>query len=81
MYSTDWCGYCRKARKLLNEMGVTFVEKDIEEDPTARREYLQKTGGRTGVPTFDFAGVIMQGYSEEVIRAQVARLGYPVEKD
>ena len=76
MYSTQSCGYCRKARKLFDEMGVTFVDKDIEKDTAALREYLQKTGGRGGgVPVFDFAGVIRQGYSEDLIRAEVTRLG------
>ena len=76
MYGTQSCGYCRKTRQLLNEMGVRFVDKDIDKDSTARREFFEKTGGRGGrLPLLDFAGVLKQGYSEQIIRAEVVRLG------
>jgi glutaredoxin len=81
MYGTTSCGYCRRARKLFHLLGVTYVDKDVQKDPVARREYLEKTGGRTGVPVFDFGGVIMQGYSEEAVRAHVARLGLATKSE
>ena len=74
LYMTSWCGYCRKARQLLNELDADFVAKDIEKDPDARREFSVKGGGRGGVPLIDFDGQIVRGYSDRTIRQQVRQL-------
>jgi len=63
IYTTPWCGYCRKAIEHLEDRGVDYVNKDIEDDADAEEEYLQKSGGRRGVPLIDVGGQIMQGYS------------------
>ena len=31
MYSTSWCGYCKRLKSQLAEVGVTFEEINIEE--------------------------------------------------
>ena len=48
LYTTSWCGYCRQARKYLNDRGISYVEKDIEKDRFANSEF-QRFGPR-GVP-------------------------------
>ena len=48
MYGTDWCGYCKKARKYFNNNGISFVEYDVEKLPSRMREF-KKLGG-TGYP-------------------------------
>ena len=63
IYTTRWCGYCKKAMAHLDERGVDYVNKDIEDDSDAEAEYLEKSGGRRGVPLIDVGGQIMQGYS------------------
>ncbi|MCP3957354.1 MAG: glutaredoxin family protein [bacterium] len=73
MYSTSWCGFCRRARQLLTDLGAEFVEKDIEKSAEARREYGAKVRG-SGVPVFDFDGTIVRGYKPDVIKRQVAKL-------
>ena len=74
LYSTSWCGYCRKARALLKNLDVDFVEKDIEKDRTAAREMRAKSGGRGGVPVLDIGGEILHGYSDRRIRSMVKDL-------
>ncbi len=74
MYSTSWCGYCRKARRLLAELGVDYVEKDIEKSSEARREHQAKAGAGTGVPVFDFDGKIVRGFDAEAIAKVAADL-------
>ncbi len=66
LYSTAWCGYCRKARKYMNDRGIAFVEKDIEKSRVANLEHKQ-FGGR-GVPLLvrngeeTRAGFSLRGY-------------------
>ena len=33
MYSTSWCGYCKRLKSQLNDLGITFEEVNIEEVP------------------------------------------------
>lgn len=73
LYETSWCPYCTKARKLLNEMGVSLVSYDIEKDREKRAEMLEKTGGSRGVPVIDVEGIVLHGYSEEDIRLAVEK--------
>ena len=67
MYSTEWCGYCKKARRYLNEQGIAFTEKDIEKSEAARREYRQR-GGSGGVPYFVKGSRAMQGFQADRLK-------------
>lgn len=62
MYSTSWCGYCKKAKRYFQNQGIKFIEKDIETSAQARREYDQ-LGGR-GVPLITVNQEKIQGYSQ-----------------
>lgn len=50
LYSTGWCGYCDRARALLERKGVRFSEVKVDEDPVHRDTMLKRTGGRRTVP-------------------------------
>lgn len=62
MYSTAWCGYCKKARQYFNQAGIAFTEYDIEKDQRARGAY-DKLGG-SGVPVILVGSAKMTGFSE-----------------
>jgi len=47
MYTTSWCPYCERARKLLHDKGAVFEEINIETDPTRRDEMIRRSGRRT----------------------------------
>ena len=49
IYTTTYCGYCKKAKSLLQSKGIPFEEIDVTEDD-AKREWLVKTTGRKTVP-------------------------------
>ena len=49
MYTTSWCPYCERARKLLARKNVTFSEIDIESSAEKRAE-MRNRSGRTSVP-------------------------------
>ncbi|WP_328915950.1 MULTISPECIES: mycoredoxin [unclassified Streptomyces] len=51
MYSTTWCGYCRRLKTQLDREGIAYNEINIEEDP-ASAEFVEKAnGGNQTVPT------------------------------
>ena len=64
MYSTMWCGYCARARGLLNRKGVAFEDIDVEADSAKREEMLQRAGGRTSVPQIFIDDVHVGGSDE-----------------
>jgi glutaredoxin len=74
MYATSWCPYCRRARKLLNSLDVEWVEKDIEKDRDAAREFIAKAGRGAGVPVIDFDGTLLRGFNQHKIRRLVAEV-------
>jgi glutaredoxin len=61
MYSTSWCGYCKKAKKYFQAKGIPFVEYDIEKNAKAKRAY-DALGGK-GVPVITMGKKRMNGFS------------------
>ena len=51
MYSTVWCGYCRRLKAQLERAGIAFREVDIEHDATAASFVAGVNGGNQTVPT------------------------------
>jgi len=49
MYTTNWCPYCARARKLLATKNVSVDDIDVESAP-ARRAEMQSRSGRRTVP-------------------------------
>ncbi len=54
MYSTIWCGYCRRLKLQLDEAGIGYREVDIEADPEAAAFVSTVNGGDHTVPTVVF---------------------------
>jgi mycoredoxin len=54
MYSTTWCGYCRRLKSQLDSVGIGYTEVNIEEDPQAAAFVEQVNGGNQTVPTVVF---------------------------
>jgi glutaredoxin len=69
LYMTDWCGYCRKARELLQTLDVDLVEYNVEKNREKYAEFKAK-GGR-GVPLIDVEGLVIKGYNAESIKSAV----------
>ena len=51
MYSTVWCGYCRRLKAQLDRAGISFREVDIEHDAAAAALVAGLNGGNQTVPT------------------------------
>lgn len=51
MYSTPWCGYCRRLKSQMDRAGIPFTEIDITDDPEAIKFVEGINGGNQTVPT------------------------------
>lgn len=49
LYGTDWCGYCARARRLLDAKGAKYEEIDVDVVAGARAE-MQARSGRSTIP-------------------------------
>ena len=72
MYTTPWCGYCVRLKKLMQREGIAFAEVDIEAVPDAAELVMQANGGNRTVPTLVFAGgVALTNPTIEQVKAQL----------
>jgi mycoredoxin len=55
MYTTTWCGYCRRLKSQLDREGITFDIVDIEEQPDAAQIVERANGGNQTVPTLVYS--------------------------
>ena len=44
MYTTAWCGYCERAKMLLETRGLAYEEIRMDDDPAFRAKLLDLTG-------------------------------------
>lgn len=54
MYSTPWCGDCRRAKKNFKAEGVEYEEIDISDDAGATTHVEEINHGYRSVPTILF---------------------------
>jgi len=54
MYSTTWCGYCRRLKLQLDQAALDYREIDIERDPEAAKFVEGVNGGNQTVPVIEF---------------------------
>ena len=54
MYTTPWCGFCRRLKGQLAREGIEVAEIDIERDPAAADYVMSVNGGMQTVPTVLF---------------------------
>ncbi len=75
LYSTSWCGYCRKSRQFLTDKGVAFTEFDIEQSTAARARFTD-LGGR-GVPLLAVGDDTVSGYRPQAYRDVIEAASKP----
>lgn len=54
MFTTTWCGYCRRLKSQMDSAGVSYTEVDVEQVPDAAALVEQVNGGNRTVPTLLF---------------------------
>jgi mycoredoxin len=68
VYSTAWCGACRRAMQTFANLGVPYTSVDIEEDDDAAHFVARLNGGMRSVPTIVFpdGSVLVEPSSAEL---------------
>jgi len=64
MYSTAFCGYCQRARNLLERKGVNVREIKVDEDAAERAAMLKRSGGLRTVPQIFIGERHVGGFDE-----------------
>ncbi|MDB5295427.1 MAG: glutaredoxin [Phycisphaerales bacterium] len=54
-----WCGDTRATLRYLDELGVAYDYRDVDEDPAAAEWVKAQNGGKQKLPTLDVGGLIL----------------------
>jgi mycoredoxin len=76
MYTTKWCGHCRRLKRQLDEAGISATEVDIDAAEHAHlgKRIEQRTGGYRIVPTVVVADELLVNPTLQDIRSALAGL-------
>lgn len=66
VYSADWCAFCHAAKQYFDKLGVTYEERNVENDPKFMQESVEKSG-QMGIPVIDIDGKIIVGFDRTAI--------------
>ena len=73
MYSTTWCGDCRRAKRVFEALGVRYQEINIERDAAAAASVSRINDGMLSVPTILFPdGTVLVEPSSTELEAKLA---------
>lgn len=71
MYSAEWCGVCKRAKKYMRAKRIAFTEYDIDKSQRARRKFDKLKG--KGVPIFIVGNKRMNGFSPDRLQAIIKK--------
>ena len=75
VYSADWCGDCRRSKRLFDSLGVEYHEINVEEDLTASEKVIEINGGVRSIPVIVFSdGSHLTEPSDNALRAKLEEL-------
>ena len=64
IYTKGFCGFCRRAKALLDGRGVAYEEIDVSWDPEAEAAMIRRAGGAYTVPQVFIHGRHIGGSDE-----------------
>jgi mycoredoxin len=75
MYTTTWCGYCKRLKRMMQDDGIDFAEVDIEQTPGTAEIVEKVNNGNQTVPTLVFSdGTAMTNPSLAKVKEKLAIL-------
>lgn len=79
MYTTPWCGYCRRLKSQLAREGIEITEVDIERELGAAEFVMTVNGGYQTVPTVLFPdGSTLTNPSVQAVKRRLEELAMPL---
>jgi glutaredoxin-like protein len=76
MYGADWCGDCRRSKRLLDELDVQITHIDVEADESAAVKVIEINGGAKSIPVIVFSdGTHLTEPSDIELKAKLVALG------
>lgn len=75
MFTTSWCGYCRRLKPQLDQVGIGFTEVNIEDIENGAAIVEEANGGNQTVPTLLFSdGSTQTNPSQAQVKAKLEEL-------
>lgn len=75
MYGADWCGDCRRSKRLLEELDVQVTHIDVEADASAAAKVVEINGGAQSIPVLVFSdGTHLTEPSDNDLKAKLKAL-------
>ena len=76
MYGADWCGDCRRSKRLLADLNVEITHIDVEADESAAVKVIEINGGAKSIPVIVFPdGTHLTEPSDNDLKAKLISLG------
>jgi len=70
LFTTQWCGYCRRLKRQMADAGIAYSEVDVDVEPLYGRRIIAVTGGYRTVPTAEIEGrLLVNPTLDEVVAA------------
>ena len=75
MYSAEWCGDCRRSKRLMDSLNVQYTVIDVEADPSASDKVIEINGGQRSIPVIVFPdGTHLTEPSDNDLKAKLEAL-------
>ena len=74
MYTTTWCGYCRRLKRQMEDEGIQFQEVDVDVHSHYDGRIIEATGGFRTVPTLEVGDRLLVNPTLREVRAAMAAL-------
>ena len=76
MYGADWCGDCRRSKRLLEELDIQVNHIDVEVDESAAAKVQEINGGAKSIPVLVFSdGTHLTEPSDNDLKVKLTSLG------
>ena len=75
MYGADWCGDCRRSKRLFEELNVEYTLIDVDADLSAADKVKENNGGAQSIPVIVFSdGTHLTEPSDNDLKAKLQAL-------
>jgi mycoredoxin len=75
VYGTSWCAASQMVRRYLDRLGIPYVYRDMEHDPSAARQVKWWSGGSFSHPTVQIGGQVLVEPSLDELDWALSRVG------